>query len=131
MGCDVIVDDTSLRARHVRGLMNIAHQAGATVEIIDFTALPLEECVRRDTQRPEPERVGADVIRSLYARYLAQLHGKPLPIPPLPGRTDHAMAVEPYTPQHGTPAAILVDLDGTVALLREGQKPAARTPQSG
>src|SRR5262249_17994935 len=33
-GCDVIVDDTNLRGRHVRGLMDIAQRAGATVEIV-------------------------------------------------------------------------------------------------
>jgi predicted kinase len=37
-GCDVIVDDTNLPARHVRSLMEIARRAGATVEIIDFRA---------------------------------------------------------------------------------------------
>jgi hypothetical protein len=80
--------------------------------------VPLDECLHRDSQRPEPEQVGAEVIRRMHARYLAQRHGKPLPLPQLPEGSGSALMAEPYAPRQGTPAAILVDLDGTVALLR-------------
>ncbi|HET9258015.1 MAG TPA: AAA family ATPase [Pseudonocardiaceae bacterium] len=116
-GCDVIVDDTNLRARHVRSLMDIAERASAIVEIIDFTDVPLQECLRRDTLRPALERVGERVIRSMHARYLAQPHGKPSPVPP-PGLAGAVLTAEPYVPRPGAPLAILVDVDGTVALLR-------------
>lgn len=113
-GCDVIVDDTNLRAKYVRSLMEIADRAGATMEVVDFTDVPMDECVRRDQERVGPERVGEIVIRDMHSRYLAQLGGGPLPVPEI----DHDTApVPPYAARPGTPPAVLVDLDGTLALL--------------
>lgn len=114
-GCDVIVDDTNLRARYVRDLMNIATQTGARVEVVDFLDVPVEECVARDARREGRERVGEQVIRSMHSRYLAHLNGDPLPIPNPPRVT--APSGKPYVPVPGTPKAVMADLDGTLALL--------------
>ncbi|HEY2950616.1 MAG TPA: AAA family ATPase [Micromonosporaceae bacterium] len=70
---DVIVDDTNLPARVVRAWAELAARVGAAFEVVDLTHVPVDECVRRDAGRPEPERVGEDVIRSLYARHLAHV----------------------------------------------------------
>lgn len=112
-GCDVIVDDTNLRAKYVRGLMEIADRAGAEVEFQDFTDVPVAECIRRDAARPERERVGATVIQGMYDRYLAQLNGKPPPVLQLTDR----LAAGVYEAKPETPRAVLVDIDGTVALM--------------
>lgn len=115
-GVDVICDDTNLRARVVRDLAEIAVRAGATVEIKDFFGVPVDECVARDAGRPETERVGEDVIRAMFQRYLAGR--RQLPIPTL-CTADAVAAGTPYVPPAGRPDAVLVDIDGTVAVMGE------------
>lgn len=108
---DVICDDTNLRARHLRTLAGIGWAAGAEVVVRDFTDVTPDECVRRDAARGPDARVGEQVIRDMHARYLA---GHTLPLP-VPERPDTA-AGEWYTPDPRLPAAVMVDIDGTVAL---------------
>ncbi|WP_328461878.1 AAA family ATPase [Actinoplanes sp. NBC_00393] len=108
----VIVDDTNLRAKTVREWAELAARFGASFEVHDFTDVPLDECVRRDADRPEDERVGADAIRRMHDRYLA---GKNLPLPvPFVERGGPGVV---YRPDPELPEAVLVDIDGTVALM--------------
>jgi predicted kinase len=109
---DVIVDDTNLRTRTVREWAEMAARFDATFEVHDFTDVPLAECLRRDADRPESERVGADNIRRMYERHLA---GRNLPLPVPWVETGGPGAV--YDPPADLPAAVLVDIDGTVALM--------------
>jgi predicted kinase len=113
-GTDVIVDDTNLRARTVRDWAELAARYGATFEVHDFTDVPVEECVRRDAGRPEEERVGADAIQRMRDRYLAG-RKLPLPVPQVapgsPGRV--------YTAPPDAPKIVVVDIDGTVALMTD------------
>ncbi|MEU8236745.1 AAA family ATPase [Actinoplanes missouriensis] len=108
----VIVDDTNLRAKTVREWAELAARFGASFEVHDFTDVPLDECLRRDAERPEDERVGEGGIRRMHERYLAG-RNLPLPVP----------FVEPggpgvvYRPDPELPEAVLVDIDGTVALM--------------
>jgi predicted kinase len=117
-GVDVICDDTNLGARVVRGFADLALACGADFVVKDFTDVPLEVCIERDAGRPTDDQVGADVITAMWQRYLA---GKPvpLPLPPTP-----AAPVSPpvgptrvYRAGAGLPEAVLVDIDGTVALM--------------
>lgn len=108
-GIPVIVDDTNLRARHLRNLAEIAWRCGAEFTVQDFDT-PLEECIRRDAARPRP--VGEAVIRGMHTRYLAG-HGWPLPVPV---RVDAAFGARRYEPKPQLPAAVMVDIDGTLAL---------------
>lgn len=109
-GVSVICDDTNLRARVVRELAELAVACGADVEIKDFTHVPVEVCVERDAARPQPERVGAEVIRMLHARFLA---GK-RQVLELPRAVTQATVYEPVP---GAPKAVVVDVDGTVAVI--------------
>jgi predicted kinase len=109
---DVIVDDTNLRTRTVREWAEMAARFDATFEVHDFTDVPLDECLRRDADRPEAERVGAGNIRRMHDRYLA---GKNLPLPVPWVETGGPGAV--YDPPAELPPAVLVDIDGTVALM--------------
>ncbi len=113
-GVTVVCDDTNLRPRVVRDLAELAARSGAGFAIHDFTDVPLDECIRRDAGRPAGERVGAEVIRTMWQRYLA---GRvlPLPVPDL----RPVVRGGRYRPAPGTPRAVLVDIDGTVALLGE------------
>jgi len=108
-GIDVICDDTNLRAKVVRELADLASECGADVELKDFTHVSLETCVERDAARAEGEQVGEAVIRRMYERYLA---GKRTDL-----RLDGPSKVDRYLPNAELPDAILVDLDGTVALM--------------
>lgn len=112
-GVTVIVDDTNLRARHLRNLAEIAWRNGAEFRVQDFTDVPLEECIARDLVRCGTDRqhVGEDVIRGMHRSYIAG-RALPLPVPQLPETVTGA----PYLPAVGAPNAVMVDIDGTVAL---------------
>ncbi|BCB84668.1 hypothetical protein Psuf_019810 [Phytohabitans suffuscus] len=109
---DVCVDDTNLSSRLVREWAELAARFGATFEVHDFTDVPVDECVRRDADRPESERVGEEAIRRMHEHYLA---GRTLPLP-VPDVTPGRPAVV-YDPPLGAPKIVLVDIDGTVALI--------------
>lgn len=116
---DVIVDDTNLRQRYVREWERFArehvHCDGFAVH--DFFDVSLDECKRRDAGRARS--VGSDVIDRLHDKFLAQ-HGGALP------PYEYAMEEEPSALQYqGTPsrpAAVIVDLDGTLARMK-GRSP--------
>ncbi|SDY67217.1 Predicted kinase [Micromonospora pattaloongensis] len=110
---DVCVDDTNLRSRTVREWAELAARFGATVEVHDFTDIPLEECIRRDAERSEEDRVGEDAIRRMHQRYLA---GKKLPL--LVPTVETGGPATVYAPPAEAPEVVLVDIDGTVALMR-------------
>lgn len=118
-GADVVCDDTNLRARYVRALMEIAQRCGARIEFRDFTDVPVEECVRRDALREGEARVGAEVIDGMYRRYMA---GRRLPLPVPEGTVPAGPALVPYEPPLYAKSAVLVDLDGTVAIMN-GRSP--------
>jgi predicted kinase len=113
-GVDVVVDNTHLRARTLRDLAKLARSVGAEFHVWDFI-VHVEECVRRDAARAHP--VGEDVIRDMHRRFLA---GKALPLP-VPDLVDAPAGTGPawYTPVPGAPRAVLVDVDGTLALMGE------------
>lgn len=111
---DVCVDDTNLRARTVRDWAELAGRFGASFEVHDFTDVPLEECLRRDTERPEEDRVGEEAIRRMHDRYLA---GKKLPLPVPRVQPGGPARTTEYAPPSDAPEVVLVDIDGTVALL--------------
>jgi predicted kinase len=112
-GVDVICDDTNLVQRVARDLARLAARAGAELTVIDLTNVPLETCLLRNGRRSDKEPLPEDRIRDMHARYLM---GRPWPLP-LP--EDPATASEPgalYEAKPGTTRAVLVDIDGTVAL---------------
>ena len=110
-GVDVVCDDTNLRHRTVRDLRDLAARAGAGFAVHDLTEVPLEVCLARDAARTDRPPVGEAVIREMYRRYLAG-RGLPLPVPAAdPG------GYERYVPPPDAPGAVLVDIDGTVALM--------------
>lgn len=105
-GWDVICDDTNLNAGNVRSLMKLAQQVGADVEFHDFP-ISADEAKQRDDNRAEGH-VGGHVIDK-FARYLR--NGE---LPPPPVLTPPP-TFEPYTAKPGTPKAVIVDIDGTLA----------------
>jgi len=112
-GKSVVVDDTNLRAKHARALLDIAADTGSAWSVHDLTGVPVEECIARDAARGAggQRAVGADVIRRMHAKYL----GRPLqPVEPtLAALTDTRV----YVPDEALPPAWLVDVDGTLATM--------------
>jgi predicted kinase len=93
-GKHVIVDDTNLASRHEARIRELV-KGVATVEIKWFH-IEVEEAIRRDLARPNS--VGEAVIREMWNQHLAP-------------------APEVYEPDATLPEAIIVDLDGTLALM--------------
>lgn len=108
-GTSVIVDDMNLRARYVRRLAEIAWRVGVEFEVKDFTNVPVDLCIARDSERESP--VGEARIRELHGKFLAG-HKLPLPVPEI----SMGPVGRPYIPSPKLPAAVMVDIDGTVAL---------------
>ncbi len=111
-GVDVFCDDTNLKTRVVREFAEIAARSGARFVVEDFTTVPLEVCLERDAGRPAEERVGEVVIRDMWQRFIAG-HELPLELPRLPPTAP----VDDEPTDGGLPEAVLVDIDGTVALM--------------
>lgn len=109
---DVICDDTNLPNRTVRDLRRVADANGAEFEVIDMTDVDPNVCVERDAQRGDRTQIGYKIITDLYYRFIK---GKPHPLP-VPDPEPRATA-ERYTPVPGRPSAVLVDIDGTTALM--------------
>ncbi len=101
-GVSVIVDDTNFAEKHLRRFKELAKQHRAEFAVQDFTHVPLDQCIENDLKRFDS--VGEQVIRKMYDRYLRV---KP----------------EPPTHAEGAPSAIIVDLDGTLALFDHHRGP--------
>lgn len=107
-GWDVICDDTNLRPKYVREWLRFAKAHGAEVEIREIP-LDVDEAIERDSWRAHP--VGADVIRRMASKYLRK--GEFLPVDLTPADDPEP---ELYVADESLPWAIIVDIDGTVAL---------------
>lgn len=113
-GVDVISDDTNLPQRTARDLAKLAKRTGAELAVIDLTDVPLATCLERNAARSDKQPVPEETIRDMHARFLAG-RGFPLPLPEEPAGKPEALAQ--YEPKPGTPRAVLVDIDGTTALM--------------
>lgn len=114
-GMEVVCDDTNLVQRHVRTLVDLATAAGAEVEIVDLSYVPLETCIAQDARREgTPGYVGPTVIAEMYDRFVRPLRGRGFP-PVTPSATP--ISPEPYLPPLDAPEVVLCDLDGTAALM--------------
>jgi predicted kinase len=118
-GVDTISDDTNLPQRTARDLAKLAKRAGAKLTVVDLTCVPLIDCLDRNAARTDKAPVPGAVIMDMHARYLAG-RSFPLPLPEEPANEAGGLVL--YEPKPGTPKAVLVDIDGTTALM------AARSP---
>jgi predicted kinase len=99
-GKHVIVDDTNLAPKHEADIRLLVKGMGVQV-VEKFFDVPVDECIARDAGRNDS--VGEKVIRDMYTRYL------------LPkGYVSIKETAPVYDPS--LPNAIIVDIDGTVAL---------------
>lgn len=109
-GLNVVIDNTHLTPKFPRAIRDRLH-GKATFQVHSFLDVPIEVCIERDAQRAQP--VGATVIRMLAkGHHGATKNGWKL--------DDNWMNlwpdVQPAKMSPLAPAAIVCDLDGTLAL---------------
>lgn len=116
LGLDVICDDTNLSSRTVRDLRKVATVAGAEFVIVDLTDVTLATCLERNASRiADGGLVPQEAILDMHRKYVA---GKAHPLPVADEPVDQPPGeLVPYVPPSGAPPAVLVDIDGTVALM--------------
>lgn len=112
----VIVHDMNLRERYRNQWAKIAYNQGAEFDIIDLTSVDLAVCWSRNMKRAEQGKrfVPNHVISELHSKFVVPLQGQPVKAPEI-----DSQALSPlvrYDPGPKLPKAIIVDLDGTVAL---------------
>ena len=109
-GVSVVVDDTNLRLKYANAWATLADKHGANFTTVEIRT-DVETCVVRDRARYEMggRLVGEQVIRNLHARFPTR--------PTVLAQHRADTAVEPYVPNKTKPNAIIVDIDGTLALM--------------
>jgi len=113
-GKDVVVDNTNTEWQFVKALAKIGYRYGADVEIKLFD-VALDTAVARVGKRAGTggRDVAVDIIKKQHER-LSKNKNMTLPeVPP----------VKPYTGTPGKPKAFLVDIDGTLAHMRDKRGP--------
>jgi predicted kinase len=113
-GHDVIADNTHTRMKYVNATAALAHKVGAEVEVITFD-VPLKTAIERNAMRGKlgGRVVPEDVIRKQHSE-LAGSKNDQLAQP---------QVVRPYNGTPGKPKAFLVDIDGTLAHMRDYRGP--------
>jgi predicted kinase len=124
-GFDVVVDATNLRPKYIREWYGVAVAHGAEFELMDFP-ISLEDALKRDHFRGAivshsfgGNSVGEDVIRRIWERYTKNGEFLPVDLTTENGVPDW----KPYVPVLGTRPAIIVDVDGTLAINGTGRSP--------
>lgn len=64
---NVIIDNCNLSERHRQRWSGIAQECGAKFEIVDLTNVSVDECIMRDSKRPNP--VGRHLIIMMAMQY--------------------------------------------------------------
>lgn len=104
----VISDDTNLAPKHQNVLKALANKHRATFETRDFRDVDIATCIERDGRREGKAKVGRAVIVKMAKDYLHYI--------------EPTRKITPYVPDVMKPKAILVDLDGTLAI-HNGRSP--------
>lgn len=105
-GLDVVADDTNLRPKYVREWRKVATTSGAEFDVREYLISPTV-AIERDANREHS--VGAEVIQRMAEKFTRK--GELLPVPD----EDQPTSLRPYVAPEDKPAAVLVDIDGTLA----------------
>lgn len=116
-GWDVVVDDMNLRLKYARAWLALAEEHGAFLQVEDVLT-SVETCVERDWRRAQRggRHVSEPVIREIAARFPVGRWPDVVAVPTA------AEPVEQYVMDVRKPPTILIDVDGTVALMN-GRSP--------
>lgn len=119
----VVIDDTNLTDRFAKEWLRLAKKLDVKSEFIDFN-VPLEQALADNKARGEAggRFVPEDIIRSFHQRFVNKKTGKLKPYPVLDPTFEPV--VRRYVPRPDLPAAVVVDIDGTIADMEEcGRSP--------
>lgn len=113
-GYDIVIDDMNLNPKTVDRINAIVNEQNKTLETSYSTEfkdffIPVEECIRRDSMRPNP--IGATIIKQTWNRYrtmICTLENEKV-----------ASRVNPY--RDGFENAIVFDLDATLSFNLTGR----------
>lgn len=113
-GKDVIVDNTNIEWKYVKALAQLGWRCGAEVEVKVFE-VSLATAQQRDNMRGTlgGRAVGPDIIRKQHDR-LQGTKNFTLDLPAVPTK---------YEGTPGKPKAVLVDIDGTIAHMKDHRGP--------
>lgn len=107
----VIIDNTNLNERTVREMEDVAQSYGATMQVDDrFLSIPLEVCLQRNAGRADP--VPESVIRRMSKQAAVLAPWK-----------SQSPTVSPYHNNPDLPHSIVVDVDGTLAVMHPDRSP--------
>jgi predicted kinase len=126
-GTNVYVDEMLLKSAYLRKWIEFAGAEAAEYQIVDLTNVPLQTCLAQNKMRPHEKWVPEDVIRDLHRRFIHK-QPYPLPVPELhvtDGKRFALGAIPQYSPDPTKPEAVMVDLDGTFAIIGD------RSPYAG
>lgn len=117
-GRHVIVHDMNLRKAYRKRWATYAVKHGADFKYIDLTHIPVEHCITRVQTRYDlgGRWVDPEVILNLYKRYLSNKQAIETPESLVEALKDTVQGHDPVEWIPGLPEAIIVDIDGTVAL---------------
>lgn len=117
-GRHVIVHDMNLRKAYRKRWATYAVKHGAGFKYIDLTHVPVEHCITRVQTRYDlgGRWVDPEVILNLYKRYLSNKQAIETPESLVEALKDTVQGHDPVEWIPGLPEAIIVDIDGTVAL---------------
>ena len=113
-GMHVIVDNTNVRPKYIKSIVEIGFKAGADIEV-KVVDVPIEVALKRNKMRAElgGREVPEKVIREQFTSLRQTLDWKPvMPEPP-----------KPYDGTPGKPITVLVDIDGTLAHMHDKRGP--------
>lgn len=114
-GTDVYCDDTNLVRRFMRDLRTLAVRCGADFEIHDMLDVPVDVVFAQNEQRRDTL---AYVPPSEIERMIRKHAGRnAYEVPLAPEPDDGNFGTELYRPSVDLPAVVLVDVDGTMALM--------------
>jgi predicted kinase len=120
-GRDVVVDNTHLNGQSRRKIHDMAKSFGDVKVIEKAFRVDVKECLRRNENR-EGRKVPVEVIdkfNNVFGKYLSKVpETKEYYYPPLANGT----GLGPVKQDSKLPKAIMVDLDGTLALI-DGRSP--------
>ena len=110
-GKNVVVDDTNIHPKHEKQLAQIAFDLSKTKKVSfkvfdDFLKTPVEQCIENDLKRFDS--VGEQVIRKMYREAMRYY-------PDLFPQQPKAL----YPRDNALLDCIIVDLDGTLALMKD------------
>jgi len=74
-----VLDATGSKTKDIQQYKDLADMYRYRTYVVDFTGVPLEQCLEQNKMRPEEKWVPEDGIRNIYARFATQ---------PVPGRVE-------------------------------------------